>query len=66
MSMKGLPAFMWLNADKLVAKAWSDALKGKAVSVPGWQYQLLTFIIRFAPRPLVRRIGMKVRVKQRR
>jgi len=66
MSMKGLPAFMWLNADKLVAKAWSDALKGKAVSVPGWQYQLLTFIIRYLPRPLVRKVGMKVRVKQRR
>jgi short-subunit dehydrogenase len=66
MSMKGLPAFMWLNADKLVERAWNDALKGKAVSVPGWQYQLLTFIIRYLPRPLVRRVGMKVRVKQRR
>jgi len=66
MSMKGLPAFMWLNADKLVAKAWIDALKGKAISVPGWQYQLLTFVMRFAPRPMVRKIGMKVRVKQRR
>jgi len=66
MSMKGLPAFMWLNADKLVAKAWNDTLKGKAVSIPGWQYQLLTFIIRYIPRPLVRRVGMRVRVKQRR
>ena len=66
MSMKGLPAFMWLNADELVAKAWSDALKGKAVCVPGWQYQLLTFIIRYAPRPMVRRVGMNVRAKQRR
>ena len=66
MSMKGLPSFMWLNADKLVAKAWSDALKGKAISIPGWQYQILTFVMRFAPRPLVRKIGMRVRVKQRR
>lgn len=66
MSMKGLPNFMWLNADKLVAKAWSDALKGKALSIPGWQYQILTFVMRYAPRSLVRKIGMKVRVKQRR
>lgn len=66
MSMKGLPAFMWLNADRVVAKAWSDALKGKAISIPGWQYQLLTFVMRFAPRPMVRKIGMNVRVKQRR
>jgi short-subunit dehydrogenase len=65
MSMKGLPAFMWLNSDKLVAKAWKDAVAGKAVSVPGWQYQLLTFVMRNAPRSLVRKIGMNVRVKQR-
>ena len=66
MSMKGLPAFMWLNADKLVAKAWSQALKGKAISIPGWQYTLLSFVMRIAPRPMVRKIGMSVRVKQRR
>ena len=66
MSMKGLPSFMWLNADKLVAKAWSDALKGRAISVPGWQYKVLTFVIGIAPRSLVRRLGMSVRVKQRR
>ena len=65
MSMKGLPAFMWLNSDKLVVKAWKDAVGGKAVSVPGWQYQLLTFVMRNAPRPMVRKIGMNVRVKQR-
>ena len=65
MSMKGLPTFMWLNSDKLVAKAWKDAVGGKAVSVPGWQYQLLTFVMRNAPRPMVRKIGMNVRVKQR-
>ena len=65
MSMKGLPAFMWLNSDTLVAASWKDALAGKAVSVPGWQYKLLTSIIHVVPRALVRRIGMNVRVKQR-
>ena len=65
MSMKGLPAFLWLNSDKLVTTAWKEAIAGKAVSVPGWQYQLLTFLMRNAPRSLVRKIGMNVRVKQR-
>jgi short-subunit dehydrogenase len=65
MSMKGLPAFMWLNSDKLVATAWKDAVGGKALSIPGWQYQLLTFVMRNAPRSMVRKIGMNVRVKQR-
>ena len=31
--MKGLPNFMWLDSDALVAKAWSDALKGEAMGL---------------------------------
>jgi short-subunit dehydrogenase len=65
MSMKALPKFMWLNSDKLVATAWKDAIAGKAISVPGWQYRILTFVMRNAPRQLVRKIGMNVRIKQR-
>ena len=65
MSMKGLPSFMWLNSDKLVAKAWSDALKGKAVSIPGWQYQILVFVIQSLPRSIIRKVGMNLRAKQR-
>jgi short-subunit dehydrogenase len=65
MSMKGLPNFMWLDSDALVAKAWSDAIKGKAVSIPGWQYKLLVFVIQRLPRSTVRRVGMNVRRKQR-
>ena len=65
MSMKGLPIFMWLNSDKLVAKAWSDALKGKAVSIPGWQYQILVFVIQSLPRSIIRKVGMNLRAKQR-
>ena len=65
MSMKGLPAFLWLNSDKLVTTAWKEAIAGKAVSVPGWQYQLLSFVVHSTPRALVRKIGMNVRIKQR-
>jgi short-subunit dehydrogenase len=65
MKMNGLPKFMWLNADVLVAKAWSDAQKGAAVSIPGWQYVLLSSFLRFGPRPLVRKLGMNVRIRQR-
>ena len=65
MSMKVLPGFMWLNSDKLVAKAWSDALKGKAVSIPGWQYQLLVLVIHALPRSIIRKVGMNLRAKQR-
>jgi len=65
MSMKGLPNFMWLDSDTLVAKSWSDAIKGKAISIPGWQYKLLVFVIQRLPRFIVRKVGMSVRRKQR-
>ena len=56
---------MWLDSDKLVAKAWSDALKGAAVSIPGWQYRLLVFVIQTLPRSVIRKVGMNLRAKQR-
>jgi short-subunit dehydrogenase len=65
MSMKGLPNFMWLNSDRLVEQSWRDALKGKAVSVPGWQYKLLVIIVETMPRSIVRKVGMNMRAKQR-
>lgn len=65
MSMKGLPNFMWLNSDDLVKKAWTDALKGEAVSIPGWQYRVLAFVIQALPRTLIRKVGMNLRAKQR-
>lgn len=65
MSMKGLPNFMWLNSDRLVEQSWHDALKGKAVSVPGWQYKLLVLIVETMPRSIVRKVGMNMRAKQR-
>jgi short-subunit dehydrogenase len=65
MSMTGLPNFLWLNSDRLVEQSWRDALKGKAVSIPGWQYKLLVLIVETIPRSIVRRVGMNMRAKQR-
>jgi len=65
MSMKGLPNFLWLNPDRLVEQSWRDALKGEAVSVPGWQYKLLVLIVQTVPRFIVRKVGMNIRAKQR-
>lgn len=65
MKMKGLPSFMWLDSDVLVAQSWKDALANKPVSIPGWQYKLLIGVISSVPRKFVRQIGMNVRKKQR-
>jgi short-subunit dehydrogenase len=65
MRMNGLPEFMWLSADRVVMQAWKENQNGKVLSVPGWQYLLLSSVSRFGPRPLVRKLGMNVRVRQR-
>ena len=65
MSMKALPNFMWLTSDYLVEQSWKDAMKGEAVSVPGWQYKLLVLIVHAVPRSIVRKVGMNLRAKQR-
>ena len=65
MKMNGLPNFMWLSAEEVVRKSWRDVNAGKVISIPGWQYLILSSISRFGPRPMVRRIGMNVRKKQR-
>lgn len=65
MSMKGLPKFLWLNSDHLVEQSWKDAMKGEAISVPGWQYKLLVFVVNVIPRSIVRKVGVNMRDKQR-
>lgn len=66
MKMGAVPSWLWLNADEVVSHAWRSAQSGKAISVPGRAYKVLSFISRFGPRPLVRKMGMNVRVRQRR
>jgi short-subunit dehydrogenase len=65
MKMSGLPNFMWLEADRVVSESWRAALAGKVICIPGWQYKILSTIARFGPRPLVRKLGIKVRARQR-
>lgn len=65
MKMGAIPNFMWLDVDFLVKSAWKDAKKGKAISIPGWQYKLLRLVIAMAPRSTVRKMGMSLRTKQR-
>ena len=65
MKMSGLPNYMWTAVDQVVAKSWQYVKAGKVICIPGWQYMLLSSIARIAPRPLVRKLGIKIRRKQR-
>jgi len=65
MKMDRLPEFMWLDSDQVVADAWKVSQAGGVISVPGGQYKVLTFLARYLPRPIVRKMGISVRKKQR-
>ena len=64
--MDKLPNFMWLRADRVVADAWQSARAGKAISIPGIQYKVLSFVMRYFPRSIIRSTGTNVRSRQRR
>lgn len=64
MRMSGLPNFMWLKVEDVVAKAWADARAGKAISVPGWQYLIIAAVARSAPRPLIRKFRVNMKPKR--
>ena len=57
METSTIPNWMWLDVDKVVAKALRDFNANRPVSVPGIQYKVLSVIAQYLPRPLVRRIS---------
>lgn len=47
-SLGRVPKFMVLDADEVVATAWRDLNRGRAISIPGRLYQVSRFLLRFA------------------
>jgi short-subunit dehydrogenase len=50
-----LPSWMWLNVDRVVADGLADVRAGKPVSIPTRRYKAIVQLVRFVPRPLLRR-----------
>ncbi len=50
-----LPGLFWLDVDQVVGAAVEDARKGRLVSVPSRQYQALSVLAKYSPRPIVRK-----------
>lgn len=66
MNMSGLPQWLWLNSDRVVAEGIEAVRRGAALSIPGRQYRVLYLLIRHLPRAFVRKVGIGVRRRQRR
>lgn len=65
MNLKGVPEQAWLTPRQVATEGLADALAGKAISVPSARYKLFTLVTRYAPRPLLRRVPLSARVRER-
>jgi short-subunit dehydrogenase len=61
MDISGVPRWMWLNSDKLVAAALADLDKGRSTSIPSLRYKVLSFLARHAPTAVVARSAQRGR-----
>jgi uncharacterized protein len=48
-SRSSAPAWMWLDADRLVAEALKDFDRGRSVSIPDVRYKVLARVARYTP-----------------
>ena len=60
MKMNGLPNWLWLTSERVAEDAWKAAQAGKAICIPGRQYQVISKLARYAPRSWVRKLGMNL------
>jgi short-subunit dehydrogenase len=49
LSTRGIPGWLWLAPERLVAEALADARRGRAVSIPSRKYKVLTTFLRHTP-----------------
>lgn len=59
MRTEGVPEFMWLEADRVVADALRDFRRGQTVTIPGVQYKAIVGIGKLVPRRLVDRLSSR-------
>jgi short-subunit dehydrogenase len=51
------PEIAWLNAEDVVSTALADVRRGAVISTPSLRYQLVSGVVRLAPRSAVRAVG---------
>lgn len=57
----GIPHWMWLNADRVVAESIADFERGKAISIPYKRYKVLATLARYTPAAIVKRAAKRGR-----
>ncbi|GAB2455844.1 SDR family NAD(P)-dependent oxidoreductase [Streptosporangium sandarakinum] len=60
MDTSGIPGFLWLSADKVVAAAMRDLALGARVSVPDIRYKVIVGVGRLIPRGLTGQVSRRL------
>ncbi len=61
MDVSGVPKWMWLKADKVVAASLKDLARDKPVSIPSFRYKVLAALAQYLPKTLVTRAAKRGR-----
>ncbi len=61
MDVSGVPKWMWLKADKVVAASLRDLERDKPVSIPSMRYKTLATLARYLPASFVTRVAKRGR-----
>lgn len=59
---EGVPNWMWLHAEQVVAESLRDAARKRALSIPSLRYKLLAALARVVPGELAARVGERGRI----
>ncbi|MEV0613070.1 SDR family oxidoreductase [Nonomuraea sp. NPDC050404] len=60
MDTSGIPGFLWLKADNVVAEAMRDLALGKRVSVPDLRYKVILAVGRLVPRSVQSMVSSRI------
>ncbi len=61
MDVSGVPKWMWLKADKVVAASLRDLERDKPVSIPSARYKMLAALAQYLPKGFVTRVAKRGR-----
>ncbi|MFI6292405.1 SDR family NAD(P)-dependent oxidoreductase [Nonomuraea sp. NPDC050790] len=60
MDTAGIPGFLWLKADNVVAAAMRDLALGRVVSIPDPRYKAIVAVGKFVPRNLAAQVSARI------
>ncbi|MBZ5607748.1 MAG: SDR family oxidoreductase [Acidobacteriia bacterium] len=58
MKREAIPSSWWMTAEDVVAASLRGLERGDTFVIPGWRYQAAVFLLKHAPRVLLRRIAV--------